>query len=58
MVLKLASLTGDEDQIEEFKLQNQLMWFPKLNNEQIPNTVLPKLEITHYGVPRLGPARR
>ena len=56
MAIKFDKFDVDNVGFEQIKLPgNNTMILPRYNNAAIPNIILPRIELTWYGVPKLGP---
>ena len=53
--IKFEELDVSKLSFEEVKLQNKnTLLLPRLDGKEVPGIRLPRIELTHYGVPKLG----
>ena len=53
MAIKFSDLEVSNFDIEQIKLSNNTtLLLPRLNNKEVPCIILPKVTLSHYGVPK------
>ena len=53
MAIQFSDLEVANFDIEQIKLSNNTtLLLPRLNNKEVPCIILPKVTLSHYGVPK------